>query len=135
MGAIRFLIGGVDPGIAQFGVGEGDQLPGVTRVGHDLLIAGHAGVEHHFSDGRAPGPEGLTAQHGAVGQHQQGSGSGLAHGFRAVDSIILQRGLAGQRAAAQELASQLRWQWPAGPNSGQRLPSRSNQRPTAPAPC
>ena len=40
---------GVDSVVADFGSGEGDELPGVRRVGQDLLIPAHAGVEHHLA--------------------------------------------------------------------------------------
>ena len=72
MGPIGFLVLAIHARIAQFRVGEGDELARVARVGDDLLVAGHAGVENHFTDGATPGPKGLTAQHQAIGEHQQG---------------------------------------------------------------
>ena len=39
----------VDPIIAHEGIGHGDDLAFVGRVGEDLLITGHGGVEHHFA--------------------------------------------------------------------------------------
>ena len=40
--------------VADVGVGEGDDLPGVGRVGDDLLVAGQHGVEHDLAGGDAP---------------------------------------------------------------------------------
>jgi len=68
---IGFLILGIDAGVAQFRVSEGDQLTDVAGIGDHLLIAGHAGVEHHFADGGSNRPEGKAAQQGAIRQHQQ----------------------------------------------------------------
>ena len=72
MGSISLLIAAVDPGVTQLGVGEGDQLPGIAGVGHDLLVAGHTGVKDHFTQGRCFGAEGFTTQHQAIRQHKEG---------------------------------------------------------------
>ena len=42
-------------GVADMRIGQRDQLPRVGRIGQDLLVAGHGGVEHHLADatGRA----------------------------------------------------------------------------------
>ena len=47
---ISFLILGIDTGIAQLGIGEGDQLTRVTGIREHLLVAGHPGVENHFAN-------------------------------------------------------------------------------------
>ena len=53
----RLVVGGVDPVVADVGIGEGDDLAGVGRVGDDLLVAGEHGVEHRFAGGHpALGP-------------------------------------------------------------------------------
>ena len=70
MGSVGFLVLGIDPGVSQFWIGEGDQLACVTGVSHDLLVASHAGVEDHFTDGGAAGAAGQTPQHGSIGKHQ-----------------------------------------------------------------
>jgi hypothetical protein len=44
---------GVGADIADMGEGEGDDLPGEGRVGHRLLIAGHARVEADLADAGA----------------------------------------------------------------------------------
>ncbi len=54
--------------IADMGKGEGDDLPGVGRVGEDLLIAGHGGIEADLADGVTGGAEPMALQHGPVGQ-------------------------------------------------------------------
>ena len=72
MGPIGLLVLGVNARIAQFRIGKGDELALIARVGDDLLVAGHAGVEDHFTNRATAGPKGLTAQHQTIGQHQQG---------------------------------------------------------------
>ena len=60
--------------VADVGVGEGDDLPGVGRVRDHLLVAGEDGVEHHLP-GRDPagrlGPDRLALERRPVGQDQQ----------------------------------------------------------------
>jgi len=51
--------------------GEGDELPGIGRIGENLLIAGHRGVEADLADRLAFRAEAKTLQHGAVGEHEQ----------------------------------------------------------------
>jgi hypothetical protein len=68
------VVVGVDPVVADVGGREGDDLPGVGRVGDDLLVARQHGVEHHLAGGDAPGRFGtdeLALEAGPVGQHQQ----------------------------------------------------------------
>ena len=67
------VIGRRDAVVADVGVGEGDDLPGVRRIGDHLLIAGEHGVEHHLAGGDASSglrANGLALEHFAVGQHQ-----------------------------------------------------------------
>ena len=40
-------------GVADVRIGQRHQLPRVGRIGEDLLVAGHGGVEHHFADRQA----------------------------------------------------------------------------------
>jgi hypothetical protein len=50
---------------------EGDDLPGIGRIGEDLLIAGHGGVEADLAH-RMPGcAEAEAFEDGAVGEHEQ----------------------------------------------------------------
>ncbi len=49
------LLVGAD--IADMRKGEGDDLPGIGRIGENLLIAGHRGVEADLADGMADGAE------------------------------------------------------------------------------
>ena len=42
--------------IADMGKGEGDDLPGIGRIGQDFLIAGDRGVEADFADRRPGAP-------------------------------------------------------------------------------
>mgnify|MGYP000979433880 CR=1 FL=1 len=40
----------VGAGVADMGIGEGDNLARIGRVGQNFLIAGHGGVENHLTD-------------------------------------------------------------------------------------
>ena len=57
--------------IADMREREGDDLAGIGRVGEDLLVAGHGGVEAHLADRMAGGAEAHAFEHGAVGEHEQ----------------------------------------------------------------
>ena len=57
--------------IADVGKREGDDLPGIGRVGEDLLIARHGGVEADLADRVAGRAEAKALEHRAVGQHQK----------------------------------------------------------------
>ena len=61
------LLVGAD--IADVGKGESDDLPGIGRIGEDLLVAGHGGVEADFADGVAGRAEADAFEHGTVGKH------------------------------------------------------------------
>ena len=60
---------------ADMGKGEGDDLPGVGRIGQDLLISRHRGVEADFAHRARLGAKGVAFERGPVGQHQN---AGLA---------------------------------------------------------
>jgi hypothetical protein len=47
--------------VADVGIRQADDLPGVTRVGEDFLIAGEAGVKNDFA-----ATAGLSARRAAV---------------------------------------------------------------------
>ncbi len=64
--AIRFHRVGADTVVADHRVGERDQLAGVARVGHRLLVAGHRGREHDLPDRRRVGAAGEAVEPGAV---------------------------------------------------------------------
>jgi hypothetical protein len=51
--------------------GEGDDLAGIGRVGQNLLIAGHGGVEADLADGAAFGTESPALDDCAVREHEQ----------------------------------------------------------------
>ena len=63
-------------GVADVRIGQGDQLACIGRIGEDLLVAGHGGVEHHLTDRKAAGAYGLALEHGAVFEDQD---CGLGH--------------------------------------------------------
>ena len=69
-------------GVADVGIGEGDNLTAVGRVGQDFLVTGHGRVEHHFTADGALGTDGVTAEHGAVGQGKQGGRKGRKQGHK-----------------------------------------------------
>src|SRR5262249_25270616 len=62
---------------------EGDDLPGIGRIGEHLLVAGHRGIEADLADRVAGRAESGSFQHGAVRKHQERRGFRLAPaGFR-----------------------------------------------------
>jgi hypothetical protein len=58
-----------DAVVADDGIGHHHQLPGVGRVGDDLLIAHHGGVEHQLAHPVPSGPEAAAQVLASVGQH------------------------------------------------------------------
>ncbi len=69
---LRLLIFRVDAVVPDEGVRHDHVLPGVGRVGEDLLVAGHRGIENHLSEGRAPGSEAATVEATTVLEDQVG---------------------------------------------------------------
>ena len=67
----RLEVGQVHAVVPDVGVGEGDDLPGVGRVGDHLLVAGQHRVEHHLAGGHGVRPDRLPLEGRPVGQHQQ----------------------------------------------------------------
>jgi hypothetical protein len=58
--------------IADVREGEGDDLAGVGRIGDDLLVAGHRGIEADLARLDLGSADALAPEDGAVGQHQRG---------------------------------------------------------------
>ena len=50
--------------------GKRDDLPGVGRIGHHLLVPGHRGVEADLTHRVTRCAEAHAPQHGAIGQHE-----------------------------------------------------------------
>ncbi len=48
---------GIDAGVADLGVGHGDHLPLVGRIGEDLLITGHGGIKDDFAGASPVAPK------------------------------------------------------------------------------
>ena len=74
--AAALVVVGVHAVVADVRVGEGDHLPRVRRVGHDLLVARERGVEHQLARRRPRrvGPEcadRLAFELRAVGEDEQ----------------------------------------------------------------
>jgi hypothetical protein len=53
-------------------ISQGNDLLGVGRIGKDLLITGHGGVEHHLSNGLTVGSNGITAKNAAISKGEYG---------------------------------------------------------------
>src|SRR6516162_2250567 len=60
--------------------GEGNDLPGIGRIGENLLIAGHRGVEADLAHGIAGGAEAEPFEYGAVGKDKERRRPGLDPG-------------------------------------------------------
>ena len=124
----RLDVLGVDADIADMREGEGDDLPGIGRVGQRLLVAGHAGVE---ADLAAPavvgmGAEAAPPEHGAVAQHEGGGGAGgrlgrVGHGGLAVARVAASRP-AGAGNGVQRQAGGLDQRRPVPGGNGAALP-------------
>src|SRR5262245_57160907 len=75
--------------------GEGDELPGIGRVGEKFLIARHGGVEADLADSMSGRAQSETFKHGSVGQHQKRGRLGLGPscagggGFRLGHGLLL----------------------------------------------
>jgi hypothetical protein len=93
MRRIRLDIVGVGADVADVREGEGDDLARERRVGHDLLVSGHRGVETHLAHRRAFRAETAAPGHLAVRENQNARGPiGLCgHG----NGLRLGHGLAG----------------------------------------
>ena len=72
MDAIGLLVARIGAHVADVRAGECHQLPGVGRIRENLLIAGHGGVEHHFTGSQASRTDRPAPEQGAVFQGQQG---------------------------------------------------------------
>ena len=79
--ARRDRIGGlvvirIHAGIADMREREGDDLAGIAGIGHDLLVAGHRGVEAQLCRGVANGAEALTVEQRSIGEREAGGRAG-----------------------------------------------------------
>src|SRR3546814_12341649 len=70
MGRVSLHIRKIGADIADMGKGEVDDLPGIARVSHDLLIAGHRRVEADLANRLANRAETATDQAGTVSKAQ-----------------------------------------------------------------
>src|SRR3546814_10465106 len=91
MGRVSLHILKIGADIADMGKGEVDDLPGIARVSHDLLIAGHRRVEADLANRLANRAEAASEQDGAVSKDQyprrsfgHGPGFGACH-----DNVLL----------------------------------------------
>jgi len=77
--AARLDIFRIGAGIADMRIGQGDNLSGIGRVGENFLIAGHGGVEHHFTDSRASRSRSNTFKHRAPSEREHCSVHPASH--------------------------------------------------------
>ena len=82
----RFDVLFVDPRIADVRIGQRDDLAAVARVGEDFLVAGHRGIEDHFTGRVAGGANRHAFETGSRRQGRAGPGLAVAavaaaHGF------------------------------------------------------
>ena len=68
--------------IADMREGEGDDLPCIGRVGEDLLVARHGGVEAHLADRMTGRTEPEALDYGSVSQYQKRGRLGLGPSAR-----------------------------------------------------
>jgi hypothetical protein len=72
MDAGGFAVFAIDTVVADVGIGQGDDLTAVGRIGQDFLVAGQRGVEDDFADAAAAGADALALKHRSVGQGKKG---------------------------------------------------------------
>src|SRR5262249_42470859 len=65
---------GIGADVADVRERKGDDLPGVGRIGQDLLIAGDRGVEADLADRVRRRAEAAPPEHRAVGENQRAGG-------------------------------------------------------------
>ncbi len=61
-----FLIEAVGSDISDVGIGEADDLAGVTRIGENLLIAGERSIENDFAAAARSGAGGAALKYAPV---------------------------------------------------------------------
>ena len=67
----RFVVLRVDANVADVRSGEQNRLPAVGRVGQNLLVTGHAGIEHQLENSVSRRAEWLTGQGCPVFQNKR----------------------------------------------------------------
>ena len=87
------------------GEGEGDDLPGIGRIGQDFLIARNRGVEAHLAARVAFGADTLAPDSGTVGQYQ-----GASRAFRCgSERCLMSRGRGGGHVVRATSVAAERW--------------------------
>src|SRR5262245_32713428 len=89
----------IDTGVADVWIRERDDLPAVTRVGQDLLIARDGGVENDLAERMAVSTDRTAAKHRAIRECQDG------FGFKREQAELL--GSAADRMSARRPAPRL----------------------------
>ena len=72
VGPVRFVVLGVDADVADLRIGHGDELTLVGRIGEDLLVSRHAGVEDDLPRRLSFTAEGAAGKRGPVRQGERG---------------------------------------------------------------
>ncbi len=81
----------IGPGVADVREGEGQDLAHIGRVGQDLLIPGHGGVEDHLAERRTDGAAADALQDGAVREREHAGDAGKEFGGHGALSITESR--------------------------------------------
>src|SRR5207302_3016086 len=89
-GLLRLAVGVIDAVVSLQRVGHADHLAGIRRIGEDLLVAGHSGVEDHLALAERIGAEGLACEGAAVLQDQGGEPLHWTITARSIPSVSAQ---------------------------------------------
>jgi hypothetical protein len=72
VGMRGLLVESVGADVADVRIGETDDLPGVTRVGEDFLIAGERGIENNFAAAARAGAGAAALKYAPVFERENG---------------------------------------------------------------
>jgi hypothetical protein len=62
----RLHVIAVCTGITNMGIRQGHDLTAIRRVSQDFLVTGHGGIEYHFTNGLAIGPDRGAVEDSAI---------------------------------------------------------------------
>ena len=71
VGLGAFLVERIRAVVPDVRVSHRHDLPAIRRIGQDLLITGHRGVEANFADARAGGAKGFAFESSAVFESEE----------------------------------------------------------------
>ena len=92
MGLVRFDVERVDAGVADERISHRDDLAAIGRVGQDLLVTGHRGVETDFPVGGQGRAKRLAAPDAAVfqGEKSRSHGASISRLRREAQEIVVE---------------------------------------------